>query len=80
MTYDHNFFFLNQQNVIKNQVFAQNRQRPVLQKVQTKAPYIGGTPENTNKDTRATPIRTTPTKINIPLKLTPILTKHLITN
>lgn len=37
-------YFLNQ-NLIKNQVFAQDEQRPMLHKVQTKASYIGGTPE-----------------------------------
>ena len=40
------FFFFNQQNCINNQVFAQDKQRPVLQKVLIQVPYIGGTPEN----------------------------------
>jgi hypothetical protein len=32
----HPFFFLNQQNFIKKQVSAQDKQRPVIHKVQTK--------------------------------------------
>jgi len=45
------FFFLNQQNFIKNSIPAQDEQRPV--KYKQKALYIGRTPENENpnKDT-----------------------------
>ena len=51
----------------------------MLQKVQTKVPYISGTPENKHQQThplQSTPIRTTPTKINITPKTDSYTRRH----